>query len=141
MAKIIDCRNCGARVELREPEPRVTLTDAEMNAHLVPQPVPAPNVGAPVKESREDAKQITKRDATPPSEVSLAEVNLVIAKLKRVDGPLLVKELAAMLRVNKATVYRWTTRQHNPLPHVRIGGVVRLDGTWTADWLQRQLFR
>jgi Helix-turn-helix domain len=108
-----------------------------MNAHLVPQPMPAPNL-KPMRES-----QRAKRDAKSslPSTPTLAEVNHVIAKLRRVDGALLVKELAAMLRVNKATVYRWTTRQHDPLPHVRIGGVVRLDGTWTADWLKRQVFR
>ena len=51
--------------------------------------------------------------------------------------PLTVAELAALLRVAKATVQRWARKQQ--IPSIRIGNIIRFDGTLLASWVEVQV--
>ena len=47
-----------------------------------------------------------------------------------------VAELAALLRVAEDTVQGWARRQQ--IPSIKIGKVIRFDGTTLADWVELQ---
>lgn len=49
-----------------------------------------------------------------------------------------VQDLAAMLGVPTATVYRWRTRGEGPRGHRLVGGHVRYRASDVEEWLESQ---
>jgi excisionase family DNA binding protein len=60
----------------------------------------------------------------------------IIKALRERPEPLTVAELAGLLRVAEDTVQRWARQRQ--IPSIRIGNVVRFDGTMLADWVELQ---
>jgi excisionase family DNA binding protein len=60
----------------------------------------------------------------------------IIKVLREKTEPLTVAELAVLLRVAEDTVQRWARRRQ--IPSIRIGNVIRFDGTMLADWVELQ---
>jgi excisionase family DNA binding protein len=60
----------------------------------------------------------------------------IIKSLRERTEPLNVAELAKLLRVAEDTVQGWARRRQ--IPSIRIGNVVRFDGTMLADWVELQ---
>jgi excisionase family DNA binding protein len=60
----------------------------------------------------------------------------ILKVLRERTGPLNVAELANLLLVSEATVQRWVRRRQ--IPFIRIGDVLRFDGSLLADWLELQ---
>jgi excisionase family DNA binding protein len=60
----------------------------------------------------------------------------IIKALRERTEPLNVAELAKLLRVAEDTVQGWARRRQ--IPSIRIGNVVRFDGTMLADWVELQ---
>jgi excisionase family DNA binding protein len=60
-----------------------------------------------------------------------------ILKVLREKPELLnVAELAALLRVTEDTIQGWARRQQ--IPSIKVGKIVRFDGTMLADWVELQ---
>jgi len=60
----------------------------------------------------------------------------ILRVLRERTEPMTVAELAALLRVTEDTVQRWARQRQ--IPSIRIGNVVRFDGTMLADWVELQ---
>ena len=60
----------------------------------------------------------------------------IIRALRERTEPLTVGELAALLRVAEDTVQRWARQRQ--IPSIRIGNVIRFDGSTLADWVELQ---
>ena len=60
----------------------------------------------------------------------------ILKILREKTEPLTVAELAALLRVTEDTVQRWV--RHRQIASIRIGNVIRFDGTMLADWVELQ---
>lgn len=60
----------------------------------------------------------------------------ILRVLRKRTETLNVAELAALLRVAEETVQRWARRRQ--IPSIRIGNVIRFDGTMLADLVEAQ---
>jgi|ERR1700729_4293341 len=60
----------------------------------------------------------------------------IIQALRERSELLNVAELAALLRVAEDTVQGWARRQQ--IPSIKVGKIVRFDGTMLADWVELQ---
>jgi excisionase family DNA binding protein len=60
----------------------------------------------------------------------------ILKVLRERTDALNVAELAALLRVTEDTVLRWARQQL--IPCIRIGSVIRFDGTMLATWVEAQ---
>jgi excisionase family DNA binding protein len=60
----------------------------------------------------------------------------ILKMLREREEPLNVAELAALLRVDADTVLRWA--RNRQVPSIRIGKVIRFDGSLLADWVELQ---
>jgi excisionase family DNA binding protein len=60
----------------------------------------------------------------------------IIKALRERTEPLTVAELATLLRVGEDTILRWSRQRQ--IPSIRIGNVIRFDGTMLADWVELQ---
>ena len=58
----------------------------------------------------------------------------IIKALREGPEPLTVAELAALLRVTESTVQKWV--RNRQIPCIRIGVVLRFDGSVLADWIE-----
>ena len=58
----------------------------------------------------------------------------ILKKLRERDEPLNVSELSELLNVAQTTVQRWARLKQ--IPCIRIGDVIRFDGTLLADWIE-----
>ena len=58
----------------------------------------------------------------------------IIKTLRERAEPLNVAELAKLLVVRETTILRWVRRRQ--IPAIRIGDVIRFDGTLLADWIE-----
>jgi excisionase family DNA binding protein len=58
----------------------------------------------------------------------------IIKKLRETDEPLNVSALAKLLNVAEGTILRWVRKRQ--IPAIRIGDVIRVDGTMLADWIE-----
>lgn len=58
----------------------------------------------------------------------------IVKVLREKTGPLNVSELAKLLNVAEGTILRWVRRRQ--IPSIRIGDVIRIDGTMLADWIE-----
>ena len=60
----------------------------------------------------------------------------IIKTLRGRAEPLNVAELAKLLVVRETTILRWVRRRQ--IPAIRIGDVIRFDGTLLANWIEVQ---
>ena len=60
----------------------------------------------------------------------------IIKVLRERTKPITVAELAKLLSVAEGTVQRWVRRRQ--IPVIRIGDVIRFDGTLLANWIEVQ---
>jgi excisionase family DNA binding protein len=60
----------------------------------------------------------------------------IIKKLRETDEPLNVSALAKLLNVAEGTILRWVRKRQ--IPAIRIGNIVRFDGSKLADWVELQ---
>jgi excisionase family DNA binding protein len=60
----------------------------------------------------------------------------ILKVLRERTEPLTVAEMAELLRVTEDTIQRWARQRQ--IPSIRIGNVVRFDGTMLADWVELQ---
>ena len=60
----------------------------------------------------------------------------IIKVLRERTKPITVAELAKLLSVAEGTVQRWVRRRQ--IPVIRIGDVIRFDGTLLANWIERE---
>jgi excisionase family DNA binding protein len=60
----------------------------------------------------------------------------ILKLLRERMEPLTVAEMAALLRVTEDTVQRWARQRQ--IPSIRIGNVIRFDGSMMAAWVELQ---
>jgi excisionase family DNA binding protein len=58
----------------------------------------------------------------------------IIKTLRETDEPLNVSAIAKLLNVSDGTILRWIRKRQ--IPAIRIGDVIRIDGTMLADWIE-----
>lgn len=58
------------------------------------------------------------------------------SEVKRMEKLLTVKEVTQIFAVNERTVRRWLVQENNPLPHIKVGGRIRIKESEMIAWVE-----